>query len=322
VPDLDVPLYGPPGAFDPASERVTFGTVPMLVPPPLPFPRAAMLEAVVVHRRIVRQRLHALLHKLVDPEAAADGMPFACLNDFVPVLMEQDDGRVLLWKASRKQASWAARRCHGIVRELMDHPAPEGCHALVIARGVAALHWLDGVDTNGPWDPDRRYSYEGISLKMVGPPIAAEPWEQWHLRRGARMTTHWTLPSGESGQGEVEIPAEPRTLRERVDRTMAHHAEAIARAHARYYERGPTQWKPFLWVRNTPRHGFRVFALPHGSVIPRFRPRLGRIVHRGSKGFAPVYVEVEYGAGVRWIPRPGGEDAQVPRGVEERDAGE
>ncbi len=116
-------------------------------------------------------------------------------------------------------------------------------------------------------------------------------------------------------------------MRERVDRTLEHHREAILRERSRYLDRGRgANYPPLLHVRNLPRLGFRVYGLPLAkavveSWIPASRPKLRHELLRRRPGFDAVYIDVEYGGGVRWVAR-GGVDSQVPAGIEEREAGE
>lgn len=76
-------------------------------------------------------------------------------------------------------------------------------------------------------------------------------------------------------------------------------------------------------VTNKKHRGFRVYGFPYhpgiaANCVTR-HPTIRRLAVRGAKGFDPVYVRVDYGAGLRWLPRRPGDDRQVPRGVDERD---
>ena len=240
-----MPLSIPPAGIVPESARLSYGTLPMLVPPSIPFPREPMQPALDVHRRIVGSNLHWLLHEVIEPEQVESGIPFCCLDSCVPILMEDPGGTLSLAVGSRARASW-------------------------------------------------------------------------------RRSTRWSGPAKTaSGQGEVEIPAEPRTLRERVDATLEHHAASILREHRCWLDRGVSD-PSYLFVRNRKHVGFTVHGLPLGKDcvdcwVRESRPNIRRELLRRRPGFDPVYFDVDYGGGVRWIPRSAGVDSQVPAGIDELD---
>ena len=140
------------------------------------------------------------------------------------------------------------------------------------------------------------------------------------------MTTYWQLPDGTRGQSEVEVPSEPRTVHERVERTLAFHADRIAQEHEdAVRERGGE--RNLVCIVNTRLRGFRASVFPHcAAFVETFvtakHPMIRRLATRTERGFDPVYVRVDHGGGLRWVARRRGEDLQVPRPVDERDEGE
>jgi hypothetical protein len=304
----------------------TFETQGILHPPSIDFPREPMEPALAEHARLLRAHAHEILHAVAEEEWVREGLPFVDADGVVAVVMADGERRdVRGWL--REDASWVVRRCHGIVRKLIEAPFPDRFYAIVIAGGVASLHVMAGTGEPGAeWEEGVRYTYEGLGVKVVARNVIAEPWEQWHLRRCGRMYTMWQLPCGSQGQGSVEIPPRPRTAREAADRTIAFYADRIA-GDVAWYQRRYGPGDRIVWVRSSRDHGdhFGVFGYDLKETLMRQElPVISRLLLRRRRGYDPVVVHFDHAGALRWLPRGEARDEAPPAPVNElrTDAGD
>jgi hypothetical protein len=301
----------------PRKYAPSFGAQGILHPPPIDFPREPMEPALAEHARLLRAHAHEIMHAVTEDECVADGLPFAGVEDVVAVIAADGELRdVRAWY--REDASWVVRRCHGIVRKLIEQPRAWRFYAMVIAGGVASLHLMTG--TGEPdWEPGVRYTREGLGVKVIARNLVAEPWEQWHRRRGGRVRTTWELPGGARGEGEVEIPARPRTFREAADRTVALYAGRIASELA-WFEDTVGSRDRIVWIRSRREQGDTVSVFPYelkASLMRQELPVISGLLLRRRKGYDPVLVHLDHAGALRWLPRAATTDAGAPAPVNE-----
>jgi hypothetical protein len=324
VPLLAIPPRVPADLRARRTCRATFGTRSIVLPPPVDFPWAPMQPALAEHARLLHLHKHEILHTALEDKHVRDRFPFDNFEEIAVILAADDDGdhEVRIWW--REDASWVVRRCRGIVRQLMEEPIRGRLYVVVIARGVAALHMMQGTGDEHLWGYDWWLpgTRRGLGLRIATPAAVAEPWEQWHRRLGTQMATWWRLPGGEWIDDGVDILSKPRTLGEGVDRLVAHYQRRIAQDAA--WVRKQYGERPAIAILSSVRGGDEVSVIPHSMrhlLVRSQHPTLRRLMTRGAAGFDPIYVKLEHGGGLRWSPRPGVTDVAPPRPVDELNPG-
>jgi hypothetical protein len=245
------------------------------------------------------------------------GEPFAMIEACVGVIAAGSDGRTEVHGWYRQDAARVLRRCHGIVRRIALRPRRNRFYVVVIARGVASLHLVRGTGAP-PYDPEIRGTREGLGYRVIAPNLVAEPWSQWHARDGATMTTHWELPGGLRGSGQATLPARPAAMRDAVDRTMELNAEAIASARARTENVRGWGFR-YIVVQSSEVFGDQVVPYQRGKhrdALRLVRRKTRREPVRHVKGYDTVFVMLDHGVGVRWLPRGRARDVMAPRPLE------
>jgi hypothetical protein len=178
------------------------------MPPPVDFPRELFADALTEHARLVEVHADAILTAPLEERRVRDGDDEdgddeeddekeredhpSCRTlgaiDLTCSVLASDGALHELHKWRTQEVSFVVQRCHGIVRRLMQDPDDGFTYVVVVARGVASLQLLRGVEPKRGGDRER--------LEVAERDLAVEPWDQWHRRSGGTVTTWWRTPLG------------------------------------------------------------------------------------------------------------------------------
>ena len=282
------------------------------MPPVVEFPRELFTEALAEHARLLDARLDAILTAPVDGAGPDDDSNARNVSgiDLTCTLLASDGSTHELHKWNTKDASYVVQRCHGIARRLMQEPEETTTYVVVVARGVASLHLLRGVEPKKGGDPER--------LEVAERDLVVEPWDQWHWRTKHAVYTWWRTPLGELVASRAEWRLRPRKWVEVVDALVALYEPEVRGRIARYERQNPK--RRALGIIHTSDGGddLRVVDRFEGDAWVEGFPAILDAVGRAHPGFDPVIVDEYTAAGLRWLSRADGRDLVVPEGMLEK----
>jgi hypothetical protein len=298
------------------------------MPPPVDFPRELFADALTEHARLVEVHADAILTAPLEERRVRDGDDEdgddeeddekeredhpSCRTlgaiDLTCSVLASDGALHELHKWRTQEVSFVVQRCHGIVRRLMQDPDDGFTYVVVVARGVASLQLLRGVEPKRGGDRER--------LEVAERDLAVEPWDQWHRRSGGTVTTWWRTPLGELVASRVVVPPRPRTKTDVVDALVALYEPSVRRGLTQYVREYKRRG---LAIVETSRSGETlhfVDRLEGSSWLDGFPATVGA-VDKHHPGFDPVIVDAHQFAGLRWLASEQGRDQAVPKGLVE-----
>lgn len=157
----------------------------LLIPEPLPFPRAPYADALETHARLLRRFEPELLlgvRRICGGEPAQD-----IVHGHVGLIVVRATG-VTADVVPRARAAADTARFHGIARALHPTPEPLRLQVVVRARSVLSLHTfeLEDPDSAAP------------RLRLVSRDDVVEPLKQDHRSEGAWTITRWVAHDREA----------------------------------------------------------------------------------------------------------------------------
>jgi hypothetical protein len=273
------------------------------------FPREVFSEVLGEHARLLEAHAPEILAAPLDhPGNPADDR-FVALEDLhtTTTLLVSDGAAHEAHKWRTVDLSYVVQRCPGIVRRLMEVPPEEHTYVVVVARGVASLHLLRGVEP--------RRAGELARLEVVARALVVEPWDQWRQREGQFVTTWWRTPIGELVASRRRVREQLKDERAVADALMTIRGQSVHERLATYAREEPGS-KPLALldasvrgesIEVVDRRGGDPFVDPFPGIVAALRVK--------RPGFVPVLVYAYHWAVLCWIALDAGADVAVPEAL-------
>ena len=276
------------------------------MPPLVEFPRELFTEALAEHARLVDAHADAILTAPLEGEEGGrdvSGIDMTCS------LLVSDGATHEIHKYRTQEVSYVVQRCHGIARRLMLDPEDGTTYVVVVARDVASLQLLRGVEPKRAGDSER--------LEVLERNLVVEPWDQWHWRTRRAVYTWWRTPIGELVASRAPWYAIPRKWPDVVDALVGLYEPELRRRLVRYERENPKRRGLAIVCTSDGGDDLRVVDRFEGDAWVEGFPATLKAAAHHRPGFDPVIVDGENVAGLRWLSRGEGRDLVVPEGMHE-----
>jgi hypothetical protein len=279
----------------------------IMVPEPLPFPRAPYVEALAIHSNLLARYEGSLLSRAAEEGTEPD--PFCFLSDAAGIIVPRPKG-VAVEIVPRSHAVERMRKYHGIARELFLDRNGFRFPVVVLARGVVSLHTFEVVDPRG-----------SPRLVAVSRDEVMEPQKQEHREEGPWTITRWVAHDREPRYAWRRTPTEPASHEEAAVRVMALRGALLREKIRAFLRTGKAPGEAFAYMRSSVR-GDSILVHARGVHLPFTwsYPKIRSALEASTDArHAPVVLDGHGWAALLWIdPTAKEDDAVVPAIVEER----